>query len=151
MKTALARAHRWVARLIFGALLLQVFFAGLGIFGAAPFALHATLGFAVIFASLVLLGLALAARIARGRSALLCALMVAQVLLIELGGVSPLIPALHPVNALALIAGLAHALARGRGADTTPAAREPPRRGGRRGLSRAGGEGPTGSRVALAP
>ncbi len=125
MTTALARGHWGVAWLIYGALLLQVFFAGLGIFGAAPFALHATFGYVVILASLVLLILALAARVARGRSALLCALMVAQVLLIALAEVSPFVPALHPVNALVLIA-LAHSLARGRGADTALAGRSRP-------------------------
>ena len=62
MKAALVQAHLWVARLILGALLLQVFFAGLGIFGAASFVPHARLGFMIVFAAAILLLLALAAR-----------------------------------------------------------------------------------------
>ena len=119
MKAALVQAHLWVARLILGALLLQVFFAGLGIFGAASFVPHARLGFMIVFAAAILLILALAARADRGRSALLFALLVVQVLVVELRGVSPLIAALHPVNALALIA-LAWDLARGRRAAAAP-------------------------------
>jgi hypothetical protein len=98
--------HRLAARLLFGGIALQLFFAGLGVFGITTFMPHAILGTIVVVASLALPILAwrgrLESAVAR-RSWLLFALMLLQGGLIDLGRVAPIISALHPVNAMVLV------------------------------------------------
>jgi hypothetical protein len=101
-----ARAHRLIARVLLGALALQLFFAGLGVFGIASFLPHMILGTAIVLASFALPLVAwrgqLEATLVR-RSWLLAGLMVLQGLLIDAGHIVPTISALHPVNAMLLV------------------------------------------------
>ena len=97
--------------------MLQFFLAGLGVFGAASFSPHATLGTLLGITSLILLILAVLSVLMgtlsrRGvtLAALLFALMVLQWLLVEVFLTVPALVALHPVNGL-LIVTVAYALA----------------------------------------
>src|SRR5512146_2929722 len=101
-----ARWHRGVARVLLGGLALQLFFAGLGVFGVTGFLPHAILGSVIILASSSLPLLAWRGRLGGAltrRSWLLAALMIVQGLLIDAGRVSHIITALHPVNAMLLV------------------------------------------------
>jgi hypothetical protein len=108
----LTRAMRWtyagMAWLLLAAILLQVFFAGLGVF-AGVFRLHA-LGAAVIgVLVLLLVPVAFAARLPTRAKVVVGVLfvdMVLQGLLVDQwrAGGPALVAALHPVNALALFA-----------------------------------------------
>lgn len=101
----LAWAHRLVARLLLGGIALQLFFAGLGVFGISSFLPHVIWGTIVVIASIALPLLAwrgqLGVSILR-RSWLLVGLMVLQGALVDLGRLAPIISALHPVNAMVL-------------------------------------------------
>jgi hypothetical protein len=101
----LASAHRLVARLLLGGIALQLFFAGLGVFGVSSFLPHVIWGTVVVTASMALPLLAwrgqLGGSILR-RSWLLVGLMVLQGALVDLGRLAPIISALHPVNAMVL-------------------------------------------------
>lgn len=101
-----ARWHRGIARVLLGGLALQLFFAGLGVFGVTGFLPHAILGSSIILASFALPIVAWRGRLGSAltrRSWLLAALMVLQGLLIDAGRVSHVITALHPVNAMLLV------------------------------------------------
>lgn len=109
-----ARAHTLIARVLLGGVALQIFFAGLAIFGVSTFLPHMILGPVVILGSLALplvawrghLGAALT-----HRSWLVFALMLVQGLLIDAGRLIPFIAAFHPVNAMLLVlllASMAH-------------------------------------------
>lgn len=105
-KQRFERAHLIVSRVLLGAILLQVFFAGLGIFTTTGFLPHAIWGATVILASFSLPILALAGHLERSilrRSLLLAGLMVVQGLLIDISRVAPVVGALHPVNAMLLV------------------------------------------------
>ena len=99
---------------------LQFFLAGLGVFRAASFSPHATVGTLLGITSLILLILAVLSvlmgtlsRRSVTLAALLFALMVLQWLLVEVFlGTVPALVALHPVNGL-LIVTVAYALAAG--------------------------------------
>ena len=101
-----ARAYRLLARILLGALAVQLFFAGLGVFNITSFTPHAILGTIIVLSSFALpivawrgqLGLAILRR-----SWLLVALMLVQGLLIDAGHLVPLVSALHPVNAMLLV------------------------------------------------
>ena len=98
--------HRGIARVLFGCLALQLFFAGLGVFGVVGFLPHAIMGSAIIASSFALPLIAWRGRLGAGqtrRSWLLAALMVLQGLLIDAGRVAPVVSALHPVNAMLLV------------------------------------------------
>lgn len=101
-----ARAYRVLARVLLGALALQLFFAGLGVFGITSFLPHAILGTIIVLASFALPIVAwrgqLGSAILR-RSWLLVGLMLVQGLLIDAGRIVPVISALHPVNAMLLV------------------------------------------------
>ncbi len=101
-----ARAHRVVARVLFGALALQLFFAGLGVFNVSGFLPHAILGTLIVAGSFALPIIAwrghLPVALTR-RSWLLAALMILQGLLIDAGRLAPIISALHPVTAMLLV------------------------------------------------
>jgi len=112
-----------LARLAFAALAwlylaligLQVFLAGVGVFGADSFELHIGVGYlAAYIGPLILLVAAALAKGGRfvGLSALLLLLGVVQSILPWLRTDAPYLAALHPVNAL-LMAWLALAIARG--------------------------------------
>lgn len=99
------RWHRWIARAMFGCLILQFFFAGLGVFYVTSFLPHAIMGSVIILASFALPLVAWRGRLGTEltrRSWLLAALMILQGLLIDVGRVVPALSALHPVNALLL-------------------------------------------------
>lgn len=101
-----AQAHLIMARVVLGGIAVQVFFAGLGIFTSIGFLPHMIWGPLVILSSFSLPALAHAGPLDRAvikRSWLLAGLMVVQGLLIDVGRVFPVVAALHPVNAMALV------------------------------------------------
>jgi Family of unknown function (DUF6220) len=113
-------AYRYWVTIIFIAVIVQVSFAGYGAFSVANdvdegtvgedrfedvFGLHAGLGYPILLAALILLVIALIARLGKRRvwhTAGLFGLLVLQVLLAWFGFEVPAIGALHPVNALAI-------------------------------------------------
>jgi hypothetical protein len=120
MQRAFYQLYRGLALLFLAGAVLQFFLAGLGVFGAASFGPHKTVGKLLALVSLILLVLAailaLTGGLSRGRvglAALLLALMVLQWTLVEaFSGSAPAVAALHPVNGL-LVLSVAFALARG--------------------------------------
>ena len=111
---------RYWAWIVYGAVIVQIGFAGYGAFDLAgevedaavdedrfadAFGLHAGVGYLVVLASLVLLILAFASRGGRRRvthSAILFGLMILQVLLAWFGFEFAVIGFFHPINAVAL-------------------------------------------------
>jgi hypothetical protein len=120
MQRAFYQLYRGLAWLFVAGAVLQFFLAGLGVFGAASFGPHQTVGKLLALASLILLVLAailaLTGGLSRGMmglAALLVALMVVQWSLVEaFSEGAPALAALHPVNGL-LVLSLAFAIARG--------------------------------------
>lgn len=111
-----ARMHRLLARVLLGGVTLQIFFAGLGVFGVSSFLPHAILGSVVILASFALPTVAWRAHLNPSiirRSWLLAGLMILQGLLIDIGRIVHIVAALHPVNAMLLVL-LTYSLARHR-------------------------------------
>jgi hypothetical protein len=108
--TAAASAYRYVAALIVVTILVAVFLAGAGIFGATTdFDPHKITGTVVQIETLVLLVLALVARVSRVQTLVLFVLAVIQGFLVNFS--NGWLKALHPVNALlifGLVAYLAH-------------------------------------------
>ncbi|MDQ5821348.1 MAG: DUF6220 domain-containing protein [Actinomycetota bacterium] len=120
--------YKWWAAIVFLAVVVQVGLAGYGAFSAAHeaeggvvsedkfsdgFGPHAALGYLILLATLLLVLLALAARLGRRRvlhSLGLFGLLIVQVLLAWFGFEIPAIGFFHPINAL-LIVGLAGWLA----------------------------------------
>src|SRR5262249_49916984 len=107
-----ARAHILVARLILGSLGLQIFFAGVALFGVNllgthGFTMHALFAPVVILGSISLPLIAWRGHLDRAtvrRSWLLFGLMLIQGLLIDLSRfVLPLFGAFHPLNAMLLV------------------------------------------------
>jgi hypothetical protein len=115
-----AQAHLRVSQAVFAGIILQVFFAGLGLFTSAGFLAHAIFAPALGAIALTLPLLARLGGVQRPlvmRSWGLLALMIVQGLLIDLGRwVWMPISSFHPVNALALIL-VAYSLARRSAAD----------------------------------
>lgn len=109
-------AYRTLAGMFVAGTVTQFFLAGLGVFGAASFGAHATLGTILGIVSLVLLLLAGVLVFAGGlekRTAGVAALLVVQYSLVELfSETAPALAALHPVNGL-LVLGVACSLAFG--------------------------------------
>jgi Family of unknown function (DUF6220) len=102
----IALAHQLVARVLLGGIALQLFFAGLGVFGITTFLPHVIWGTLVVLASLALPLLAWRGHLKPAlvrRSWLLVGLMLLQGLLIDIGHVVPVVSALHPVNAMLLV------------------------------------------------
>ena len=102
---------RWIyvvsAWLIFGVVIVQFFLAGLGVFaGAANFQMHVALGYTIFFLMLLVLVIALAARLpwrTLGLTALLPVLVFLQSIFIEAWSNGLVdIAALHVVNGLAI-------------------------------------------------
>ena len=108
-----ATAHMVIARVLLGGVGLQIFFAGLAIFGVSTFLPHMILGPIVILGSLALPLIAWRGHLPASvlhRSWLVFALMIVQGLLIDAGRLVPFVAAFHPVNAMLLVllvAGLA--------------------------------------------
>jgi hypothetical protein len=109
-----ARAHVVITRVLLGGVALQIFFAGMAIFGVSGFLPHMILGPVVILGSLALPLVAWRGRLGAAlthRSWLVFALMILQGLLIDAGRLIPAIAAFHPVNAMLLVlllASMAH-------------------------------------------
>ncbi len=101
-----AQLYRLLARVLLGALAVQLFFAGLGVFSITSFTPHAILGTVIVLASFAMPIVAwrghLGSAILR-RSWILVALMLVQGLLIDAGHLVPVVSALHPVNAMLLV------------------------------------------------
>ena len=102
--------HAWAAILWVAAIIVQVFLAGQAIAnlgGSGDFTSHIGFGYAIGILQLAALVLAFPARVS-GRDRLISAgilgLYVVQTLLPGLESVSPLISALHPLNAMLLFA-----------------------------------------------
>lgn len=94
-----------IAFLFVVGVVVQVFLAGVGLFGAGDMAGHVDFGYLLSVVPLLLLLLAWPARAGRRTAALCAALLVAtqvQTFLPLLRGDAPLVAALHPVNALLL-------------------------------------------------
>lgn len=109
VRRAARRAHPWLAWLFVVALLVEVFLAGLAVFGpSAASDLHGGPGSAVV--GLLALAILLAAvaggleRTAVRLSLLLLVLYVVQTALPQERDTFPTLAALHPLNALALFA-----------------------------------------------
>lgn len=101
-----ALAHRLIARVLLMALAVQLFLAGLGVFGLATFQMHIVLGTAIVLLSFALPALAWRGRLDRRTtrlSWLLVGLMALQGALIDVGRVVHVVSAFHPVNAMLLI------------------------------------------------
>jgi hypothetical protein len=104
MRNILSQMHTGLAWIVLVAVGAQFFFAGLGLFTTAGFGVHRLTGSLIVPVSLILLVLALAGRLGRmriGLSAALFGLTLVQSLLIRGPG---LIAALHPVNAIVILA-----------------------------------------------
>jgi mercuric ion transport protein len=103
---AIRLAFIGTAWLFLACVVVQVFLAGLGVFGGAQnFALHRDFGYLFGWLTLVLLVLAIAGRLGRrwiGLSAVLLVLFAFQSVFIAFRGEMPALAALHPVNALAI-------------------------------------------------
>lgn len=102
----LSLVHRLIARALLGALAVQLFFAGLGVFALATFWMHIVLGTAIVLASFALPIVARRGRLDRRTtrlSWLLAGLMALQGALIDVGRVVHVVSAFHPVNAMLLI------------------------------------------------
>jgi hypothetical protein len=96
------------------AVLAQVFFAGMAVFGASSWRLHIDVGFALPILPIIMLILAWPARPGQPFVVLsvgLLVLLMIQTVLPWLRDTAPLVAALHPPNAL-LIFGLAFMAAR---------------------------------------
>ena len=103
------RLHAPIAWLFVVAILVQVFLAGLGVFGVTDgFALHVEFGYTAIgLLTLAVLLTAVSGGLPRrdiGLSLLLLVLYVVQTALPSARASAPIIAALHPVNAIALFA-----------------------------------------------
>jgi hypothetical protein len=106
VRSRAARAHIVIARILLGGVTLQIFFAGLGVFGVSSFLPHMMLGTLVILGSLALPLVAWRGHLGatlHHRSWLVFGLMILQGLLIDAGRIIPLVAAFHPVNAMLLV------------------------------------------------
>ena len=81
-------------------IIIEFFFAGMGVFHAASFQIHQITGVIIMAASLLLLIIAFIGKVGRGISALLFVLLFLQPLLLQIH--QPFLQALHVVNALAI-------------------------------------------------
>jgi hypothetical protein len=106
MRRILLWIHQGLAWVVLVGLLLQFYFVGMALFGGTSFEFHRTLGYLLAVPVILLLVLALAGRLGRlltGLSALLVVLIILQAALPSLRSSVPMVAALHPVNAVALL------------------------------------------------
>lgn len=103
---AIARRIFAVASWVFlGAVLVQVFLAGAGLFKLTDFTLHTDFGWLLSAMPIVLVVLARMARVDRRTTQLTVALLAVAIIQPELAAARhdyPVVAALHPVNALLL-------------------------------------------------
>ena len=99
MRNGVTTAYHWLALLIAVGIVVQVFLAGLGIFGAESFDAHEGFGWMIHTAAILLFILALIGpRTGRaiGMSFGLLALMTVQILLVGARDDTPWVAAFHP-------------------------------------------------------
>jgi mercuric ion transport protein len=109
MRNGVTAAYHWLALLIAVCIVVQVFLAGLGIFGAESFEAHEGFGWMIHTAAILLFILALIGpRTGRaiGISFALLALMTVQIMLVGARDDTPWVAAFHPTLAL-FVLGLA--------------------------------------------
>ena len=109
MRNGVTTAYHWLALLIAVGIVVQVFLAGLGVFGAESFDAHVGFGWMIHTAAILLFILALIGpRTGRaiGISFALLALMTVQIMLVGARDDTPWVAALHPTLAL-FVLGLA--------------------------------------------
>jgi hypothetical protein len=121
----MSAVYKYLAGVVFLAVLLQIGFAGYGAFAVANdvddgvvdqdrfddvFGIHLGFGYLVVLGGLILLVVSLVARRRMKHSAILAGLLIIQVVLAWIGEAVPWIGFFHPVNAI-LIAGLSGMLA----------------------------------------
>ena len=123
MRNGVATAYCWLALLIAVAIVVQVFLAGVGVFGANSFDAHESFGWMIHSAAILLFILALIGprtRRAIGMSFGLLALMTIQIELVGARDDEPYVAAFHPVLALFVLGLAVHigmpAISRRRGA-----------------------------------
>jgi hypothetical protein len=105
MKKVSSTLHQGLGIVILIGVIVEFFFAGIGVFHAASFQIHRITGVLLWAGSALLLLFALVGRTGRktiGFSTLLFVLMFIQPLLLRIN--QPFIQALHPVNGLAIMA-----------------------------------------------
>jgi len=105
MKRLFSTIHFGLSIVIMIGLIVEFFFAGMGVFHAANFQLHQITGVLLLASSLLVLIFALIGRTGRktiGWSALLFVLLFIQPLLLQIH--QPFVQALHLVNGLAIVA-----------------------------------------------
>jgi len=136
-----ARAHYILAHVLLAGAVLQFFFGGQVIFGAAPSDLHIIVGNLLLGLSLIALVLAALSRRALTFTAALFVAMLIQGFLPDFRATAPGLAALHPLNAVLI---LFLALATFHGA--MPSLR-PLERGGGDGLGRPGQAATSGERA----
>ena len=130
MRRTVTTAYYWLALLIAVAIVVQVFLAGVGVFGADSFDAHEGFGWMIHTAAIVLFILALIGpRTGRaiGMSFGLLVLMTVQIMLDGARDDEPYVAAFHPVLALFVLGLAVHigmpAISRGRGASAPRPAR----------------------------
>jgi Family of unknown function (DUF6220) len=109
MRNGVTTAYYWLALLIAVAIVVQVFLAGVGVFGANSFDAHESFGWMIHSAAILLFILALIGprtRRAIGMSFGLLVLMTIQIELVGARDDEPYVAAFHPVLAL-FVLGLA--------------------------------------------
>jgi Family of unknown function (DUF6220) len=107
MRQIVSQLFRGLAWLSLTGFVVQFYLIGAALFGVSTFELHRRLGYLLAIPVALLLILAIAGRLGRrpsGLSTLLWVLFIVQALLPSLRSSVPWLAALHPVNALALIA-----------------------------------------------
>ena len=130
MRNGVTTAYYWLALLIAVAIVVQVFLAGVGVFGANSFDAHESFGWMIHSAAILLFILALIGprtRRAIGMSFGLLALMTIQIELVGARDDEPYVAAFHPVLALFVLGLAVHigmpAISRRRGASAPRPAR----------------------------
>ena len=123
MRNGVTTAYYWLALLIAVAIVVQVFLAGVGVFGANSFDAHENFGWMIHSAAILLFILALIGprtRRAIGMSFGLLVLMTVQIELVGARDDEPYVAAFHPVLALFVLGLAVHigmpAISRRRGA-----------------------------------
>lgn len=112
----IARIHRGLVWVLLAGLLVQIYFAGVFLFGAGPTSFHENWGYMFWLLTPLMVVLALVGGLGRrliGLSVLLVILTTVQVNLPHLRASIPWAAALHPVNALAMV-GVTVLMARGK-------------------------------------
>jgi hypothetical protein len=110
-REGVATVYGWLAMAFAGLVVLQVFFAGLGLFGAQSFDLHRSFGNVLHGLTAILLVLAILGPATRrdiGMAIGLVVLATVQIGIVEARDSAPGLAALHPVLALALLGLAAH-------------------------------------------